>query len=323
VRPAAVCLYAESSGWGRAVLTACRAASVPTLAIQHGIIYPKYYSYRHDPDEGDCPRPERTAVFGAAARRFLMERGGYAPDSLALTGSPRFDELVASAREADRQAQRARLGVGTDERLLVVASRFRGIRATHQSIGSAFGALLRAVEALPGVLCLVKPHPAEPAEPYARCVREAGAAKTRVLAATSNLLELLNACDALVTVESLSAVEALVLGRPVVVLNTPTNLAELLEAGVALGVPVGADPTQTLRQALFDPAQRERLEVARGRYLSDLAMGVDGRATERILDLLRETAGGGAAAAGSARGSPTGGGAAGGGSAGSGSSGGS
>ena len=43
-------------------------------------------------------------------------------------------------------------------------------------------------------------------------------------------MELLHAADALCTVESLSAVEALVLGRPVLVLNTPTNLRELVEA---------------------------------------------------------------------------------------------
>ena len=50
VRPAVVCLYAESSGWGRAAVAACRAAGVPTVAIQHGIVYPKYYSYRHAGD---------------------------------------------------------------------------------------------------------------------------------------------------------------------------------------------------------------------------------------------------------------------------------
>jgi hypothetical protein len=44
LQPAALCLYAESSGWGRAALAACRAASVPTVAVQHGIIYPKYYA---------------------------------------------------------------------------------------------------------------------------------------------------------------------------------------------------------------------------------------------------------------------------------------
>jgi hypothetical protein len=80
----------------------------------------------------------------------------------------------------------------------------------------------------------------------------------------------------------------------VVVLNMPTNLREMVEAGAALGVPEGDDPGPALHAALFDEAARERLRAARARYVADVAMGADGRATERILALLRETAGAGA-----------------------------
>lgn len=291
VRPAALCLYAESSGWGRAALAACRTAGVPSLAIQHGILYPKYYSYRHDPDETGCPLPDRTAVFGESARRLLVALGRYPPESLVVTGSPKFDELVRSAAGVDRAALRSSLGASRDERLVLVASRFRGIRQTHQSIGSAFPGLVRAVEGLGDVRCLVKPHPAEPAAPYEAVLRELGASRVRVLSPSADLMPLLHAADALVTVESLSAVEALVLDRPVLVLNMPTNLREMVDAGVALGVAVGEDPAPALKDLLFDAEIRGRLEAARRLYLSDAAHGVDGRATERILALVHEAAG--------------------------------
>ena len=92
------------------------------------------------------------------------------------------------------------------------------------------------------------------------------------------------------TVESLAAVEALVVGRPVLILNMPTNMRELVEQGVALGVGLGEDPLPALRGMLFDAATRERLGAARERYLSDHAHGVDGQAAARILALIRETA---------------------------------
>jgi hypothetical protein len=297
-RPAVLCLYAESSGWGRAALAACAAEGVRSVAVQHGILYPKYFSYRHGPDEADCPRPDRTAVFGDAARRFLVERGGYAPQSLVLTGSPKFDELLERAATWDRGRLRARHGVGEGDALLVVASRFRPIRETHHAIGAALPALLRAVEAMEGVRCLIKPHPAEPAAPYEAVVAATGVTRTQVLPPSADLLELMHAGDALITVESLSAVEALVLGRPVVVLEMPNHLRDLVDAGVAVGVPAGRDPSGALWSVLRDPEAREQLEEARQRYLSELAMGVDGRATERILALLRETAGGTSPAAG-------------------------
>jgi hypothetical protein len=294
VRPSVLALYAESSGWGRAALQAARELGVPTLGIQHGILYPRYFSYMHAAGEQACPRPDRTAVFGAAARRFLVEEGRYAPESLVVTGSPRFDELLETARAWDVEALRRDFGVGPGERLVAVASRYHGIRRTHQSLGSAFAALVRAADALPGVRLIVKPHPAEPASDYEQAARVLGSQRLRVLPPQAPLLELLHACDALVTVESLSAVEALVLDRPVLILNMPTNLAEMVEAGAALGVGVGEDPGPALRAVLEDAQTRERLAQARSRYLGDVAAGVDGQATARLLRLLEEMAGGGA-----------------------------
>lgn len=290
-RPAVVCLYAESSGWGRAAIAACRAANVPTVAIQHGILYPKYYSYRHGADEAECPRPDRTAIFGESARKILVELGHYPPESLVVTGSSKFDDLIAAAARWDRGQIRRRLDVADGERLLIVASRHRSIRDTHASIGADFPALVRAVDALPGVKALIKPHPAEPEDAYAADLRAAGATRVRVLPPGADLMELLHAADGLVTVESLAAVEALVLRRPVLVLSMPTHLRELVDAGAALGVPAGEDPTSALRDMLFDEAVRARLEQARALYLRYVAQGVDGGATARIVGLLRETAG--------------------------------
>ena len=288
VRPAVVCLYAESSGWGRAAVAACRAAGVATVAIQHGIVYPKYYSYRHAADEVDAPVPDTTALFGASARRLLVHLGHPRPQSLVLTGSPRFDELLARSRTCDRDALRRRLGASQGQPLLAVASRFRAIRDTHSAIGTAFPSLVAAVRAL-GVRCLVKPHPAEADGEYLAAIglSDPGIA---VLAPSADLLDLLIAADALVTVESLAAVEALVVGRPVVILNMPTHLGALVDAGVALGVDAGADPTDTLRRALLDAETRNALQHARALYLDELALGVDGQATRRIVDLLRATA---------------------------------
>jgi CDP-glycerol:poly(glycerophosphate) glycerophosphotransferase len=288
VRPAVVCLYAESSGWGRAAVAACRAAGVPAVAIQHGIVYPKYFSYRHAPDEADVPVPDATALFGASARRLLVRLGHPRPESLVLTGSPKFDALVERARATDRGALRDTLGVAEGRPLLAVASRFRAIRDTHNAIGAAFPSLVAAVRAL-GVRCLVKPHPAESGGEYLAAAGISDPA-IRVLAPQSDLLDLLIAADALVTVESLSAVEALVVGRPVVILDMPTHLSALVDAGVALGVPAGEDPTDTLRRVLFDAETRNALQHARALYLDELALGVDGQATRRIVDLLRATA---------------------------------
>ena len=55
--------------------------------------------------------------------------------------------------------------------------------------------------------------------------------------AIEKMEELLFAADGLVTVDSFASSEALVLGRPVMVVNLPSNLGALVERGVAVGVP--------------------------------------------------------------------------------------
>ncbi len=289
-KPAALVLYAESSGWGRAALAAARAAAVQSVAIQHGILYPHYFSYRHEADEAECPIPDVTAVFGEEAKRLLVTMGRYPPERLVVTGSPKFDALLERARRLKATLIRERFGIDDGDALLTVASRFRPIRDTHQALGSAFARLVRAVESMQGVAALVKPHPAEPDEPYETVLKQLGARHVDVVTARENLGELLVASDALVTVESLAAIEALVVRRPVIVLNMPTNLRALVQSGAALGVNAGEDPRPALEKVLFDSDTRAHLDIARRRYLEEVACGVDGKATERLLELIRKTA---------------------------------
>jgi hypothetical protein len=287
--PSLLVLYAESSGLGRAAIAAATEAGIPSFAVQHGIMYPRYYSHEHAPDEvppraeDPCPLPTRTAVFGSLARDLLVERGHYPPESIVVTGSPKFDALLASAERFERSRTRKRLGVPEDASLLVVASRF-------SAIGPVFTDLVRAAAADPSCFLVVKPHQAERPEPYSRAVERVGAGRVRVLAAEENLLELLFASDGLVTVDSLASSEALVLGRPVLVVNLPSNLTPLVERGVALGARGGEEIGRQLDRFLHDREVQRRLSERRREYIREFAFGADGRSTERILAALRETA---------------------------------
>ena len=179
VRPAVVCLYAESSGWGRAALAACRAAHVPAVAVQHGIVYRELLLVRARPRRGGLPAPR-------AHRR--LRRGGAAPP-------PRDGPLPGPRAGHDGQPQArpapgvgAHVGRGGDAR---GAGRARGRAAggggqpvsrhpAHPSVDRERAArTLRALEAL-GVRTVIKPHPAEGEEDYARVLREAGATRARV-----------------------------------------------------------------------------------------------------------------------------------------------
>ena len=292
-RPALLVLYAEHSGLGRAAVAAACGQGIPSFAVQHGILYPRFYANEHSRDEmgpeldgvDSVPIPTRTAVFGTLARDLLVDRGGYPPERLVVTGSPKFDALVEAGRHFSKEETRRRLGLALDVPVLVVASRFT-------AIGSVFAELVRAAEAIDNLWLLVKPHQAERSDTYAAVGARERASRLRIVPPEENLLELLFASDGLVTVDSFASSEALVLGRPVMVVNLPSNLSALVERGVALGVQRGESIEDRLRGLLFDGELRLELERQRRKYMEEFAYGADGSSTARIVNAIREVAAG-------------------------------
>jgi hypothetical protein len=301
-RASVLVLYAESSGLGRAAVTACRTAGVRSFALQHGIMYPRYFSHEHAPDElegedgGEAvPIPSMTAVFGALAMRLLVERGNYPSERIRVTGSPKFDALLETARGYDRDGIRARLGISNDDRLLVLATRFSAIGA------EVLKALVEAVLSRDKLWLLIKPHQAEPDGPYRDAIARlshselqspsGSRCRCRIADRDANLVELLVASDGLVTVDSLASSEALVLDRPVLVVNLPSNLGPLVERGVALGVRAADGLGQALDELVSDAETRRRLAEASMEYRKEFAFGVDGHSTERIVGAILEQAG--------------------------------
>lgn len=291
--PRLVCLYAESSGLGRAAIEAARARGVKTLGVQHGILYPNYYSYERTPEDValGTPIPTTTATYGNDGVRLLETTFHYPKGRVVATGSPRYDTLAAEIATVNREERRKGLGIGPTEKLIVLASRYSGIRDTHKASGPAFAGLLKAVGEIPGGRLIVKPHPAEPADAYDHDLAASGLKDRARVIADRSLTDLLPAADLLVTVESLSATEALVAGVPVVVLRHPSNLRDLVASGAAIGVPEGADPRPEMEALLSDETVRASWRGARGAFLKDVAHGVDGLSLDRLLGLVSRMAG--------------------------------
>ena len=293
LNPRLVCLYAESSGLGRAAIEAARELKVKTLGLQHGILYPNYYSYERTPADIalGTPIPDTTAMYGDDGVRLLEGTFRYPKGRVVATGSPRYDELFAEIRTVDREERRKSLGLAPSDKLVVLASRYTGIRDTHKASGPAFMSLLTAIKGIEGARLIVKPHPAEPVEAYDRDLARAGLGDRARVVGDRSLTDILPAADLLVTVESLSATEALVAGVPVVVLRHPSNLRELVTSGAARGVADGEDPRPGLVALLTDGATRAAWRKSRDAYLADVARGVDGKALDRLLALVSTMAG--------------------------------
>lgn len=283
LRPQVAVTYAEAGGWGRALVLAARQLGIPSVGLQHGFIYRHWLNYEHEADEMErdgtekgFPHPDKTCVFDRYAEQTLVERGHLPAEAVVVTGSPRLDELVsrAVASDAERLAVRAGLGVGTDERLVVVA-------AKHSEIRPSLAELVDAVTALPGLRCVIKPHPAESPDVYEASTRQAPT--VTVASSDADLGRLLSASDGLITMNSTVAIDGLVLGVPALVVGLPNNLSPFVEAGVMIGAGPGG-VRAGLEALLYDRETRARLRDQAAAFTADYRMRADGHAARRAAD---------------------------------------
>lgn len=286
--PEVAVTYAEAGGWGRALLLEARRLSIPTVGLQHGFIYRHWLNYQHEPDEmrpsgtdAGFPAPTRTLVFDRYAAHTLESRGHFPDGSTEVTGSPRLDELVAriGGVRAGRDAVRRDLGVGGDDRLLVLAA-----KATE--IAPHLDALFAAVAARPALRLVVKPHPAESRAVYQRHVPPGS--PIEVLEPHADLGRLLAVADGLVTMNSTVAIDALVLGVPALVVGLPNNLSPFVDEGVMAGTAGGAIAAG-IETLLYDRTARQALLERGSVFAATHQMRADGgaarRAAESILAL--------------------------------------
>lgn len=269
LEPRAVVTYAEAGGWGRALVLESRRRRIPSVGLQHGFIYRHWLNYRHEPDEiaatatPPFPWPTRTLLFDEYAARHLRERGRLPPESLRVTGSPGLDELarqIAALPPAEVAATRAALEVPASDALLLVATKEKEAR-------ESLGALLDAAGAVAGTIVVIKPHPAESADVYARHAE--GHRHVRIAPVEMPLARLLAAARAVATVNSTVAIDGGALGIPALSFGLPNNLSPFVEAGAMAGSPDPADLTALLRRILYDEGFRQQVAGARRRVFGE------------------------------------------------------
>jgi glycosyltransferase involved in cell wall biosynthesis len=285
--PDAVVIASDRRYAERALALAARARGVPVVLFWGASLLSRDRTNTFDV-------ADRLLLIGDDVRAAMVSQG-LAPSRLAVVGDPRSNAACLAPRDRLRAQVFADLGLAPGRPLLVLVSKYVSVLFSSEEKAAFYRTVARAVERLGRPNVVVKVHPNE----HLALLREQVRGwewRDAVLTQSYDIHRLFRAADAAVMVTSMAGVEAMAMECPVVAVQTRGKDFEggYMPPYVSAGAVerVDTDDVEALAAALSrlvgDAAAREAL-VARGRtFAAQYLHPVDGRLTERLLDVVAE-----------------------------------
>ena len=269
-KPDVVVTIDDRSPFGKTVNVISKSLGVPTLMVQHGIVadHPIYGPICSD----------KMAVFGHAFKDALVKRG-VNPDDIVVTGQPRFDVLVNT--KYDKKWIYEKLNLNGEKGLIVFASTDLPDDEKELTVRE----LCAAMKQFPDKQLVIKPHPSDDGAMFVDLLCKFN---LDAIVVHDYLYELLSACDLLITTWSTVGLEAMILDKPIIVINLMNrpDMTSYVERGAAIEVNMPNALSGIIGQILYDGDTIQRIKEGRNKYILDYTYRSDGKASERVAKLI-------------------------------------
>jgi len=214
----------------------------------------------------------------------IKEKAG-AARKVVVTGQPRYDVLFNPHEHYSKEDFMRRYGITPGNKIVLWATQTHGL--SQEENVKNLKAICEAMKGLKGIILAVKQHPAE-SEAHTDLIKkymEHCGIDAILTPKNSDTYEQLFVCDLMITRHSTTAVEALALKKPVIILNLSgePDPVDYVREGVAAGVYYERDLKETIERLLEDD---QELMKNRDSYLDRHLFKIDGKATDRVVDLI-------------------------------------
>jgi len=278
-------MTANTKNWDGRVFTEIGSSfGINTLTVQEGLY--ETLSFHH------MFNSKRIALQGEEVKNDFR-RNGVEEERLVVTGAPLYDFIkdgVRIRKEGNNVKYLEEHGIDLKKGLIVFASQPHDKKLYKiEEKRRILTGLRRAMANFPDCMLIVKLHPYESYEELGDSLERNGDGNI-VVVRDINIFDLIDVCDLLITKWSTCALEAILLGKPVVTINlggTPDPFPYAANH-VALDVYKEEDILPALRRVLYDRNTKEMLKESRPKFIKKYAYRLDGNATDRILSLIQE-----------------------------------
>ena len=283
IQPSALVTVAGRTSTDRLAINLARQYHVPSLYVQPAMI-------SDSPHYGPL-YADKAAVSDDFSHRIFINRGGVASERLAITGSPRFDDIpdaIANATRLSAQKQvREKLDLSLDEKFVVFATQPFSLSYTRKMIK----AVIQALSKYPFLQLIIKVHPREPLEKYNALLSDLDWTSSKPKVVTEiDLYTLLATSELVISGFSNVILEAVLLDKPALVVNLTGEPDPLpfVQDGIALGAYNDSEVGKQFDKIMNDQLTQEMLKEHRKRYIYQNHQLVDGKSTQRVVELLRQ-----------------------------------
>ncbi len=312
-RPSVVVLGNDLGTLERLFIAEARRLGIPSLLVQEGVLaqhgeplvrfsWPQRIAHAamawlglRMPDPRPCGLngADHIAVMGQAMAELLM-RQGISQRQITVTGQPRYDLLYALKR-GTAMPKPLPVPLQTGEKIILFTSQ-PYVRYQMCSVVGArqiWQTVISGVKELgDGHRLVAKLHPGEDTE-WTRGWLADTFPPDWILTRDDDVFSLVFHADALITVISSTALEALYLDKPVILLDAcgVKQPIPYVPSGAVLQARTADDLTLRLKEALYDEGVRARLAQARRAFVPWQLDIADGKASERVTNLIEMIAG--------------------------------
>jgi hypothetical protein len=258
----------------RSLFTAAQEAGVPVAYLPHA---------RHlDNPRFGALDVDLVLADGEPFARDLARRG-HPEETIHVVGTPKYDRFVRMVCETSPEEAKCALGLDPDRAYICLAT----LPDLEQSV-RAFAACAQFCRSRPGFAAVAKCHPRLFTPTWREQLLAAGAEEAHVLADCDPLL-VFHASEVVICGRSTTGLEALIAQTPLVYFGPADEDTYGYErSGAAL---VARDPEELgecLRRLVDDPRLRAELGARGTEHVQKQFGPLDGRATERATQLVRE-----------------------------------
>jgi hypothetical protein len=280
VRPVIVCVMPQSGLLQQLAFSMTRKRGIPVLACSAAWETNTTVAFRTH------LHADRLAASGDKMRKIYLD-SGLEPQRVVAAGLAHFDRLFERDRPHDRQILIG-CGIDPDKPYLVLAT---GL-ITEEDEEEMLVGVIEAVLKIRDMQLVVKVHPREQVEPYQAIVDRYNSPGLHVVKDV-DLYALLGDCKILITRFSTVALEAMMIDKPVVIVNISRVSLPVpyVEEGAAVGVYKFEDIEPAILKVLYNEQTGTELKAGRDKFVRAWAGEPDGMASQRIVSLMKEMIG--------------------------------